>query len=68
MRKYYLGIDIGSVFVALVFLDENKCIVHKDYAFHGGKVAITLAGMLHEKYLHYFNRFTGLVNTLEEGK
>jgi predicted CoA-substrate-specific enzyme activase len=38
-RKYYLGVDIGSVSLSLVLLDEDFTVIHSSYLFHNGRLA-----------------------------
>ena len=38
LRKKYLGIDVGSVSVSLVLLDEHKKVIKAYYAFHKGQI------------------------------
>jgi predicted CoA-substrate-specific enzyme activase len=45
-KKYFLGIDIGSVSIAMALLDEEFGVFHTDYAFHKGQVAETLLKLL----------------------
>ncbi len=49
-RKYYLGVDIGSVSMAIVLLDKEFTVVHSSYTFHNGRLAENL-----EKELHRVN-------------
>ncbi len=46
-KDHYLGIDIGSVSIALALLNEELRIVHTSYAFHNGQLAESLAKSLH---------------------
>ncbi len=41
-RKYYLGVDIGSVSLAIVLLDEKFAVIHSSYSFHNGRIAENL--------------------------
>ncbi|MGM0451708.1 MAG: acyl-CoA dehydratase activase [Thermodesulfobacteriota bacterium] len=41
-----VGIDIGSVTVAMVTLAPDKTVVDRAYAFHGGKISETFTDML----------------------
>ncbi len=43
---HYLGIDIGSVSIGLVLIDERKTILHHEYLFHYGNIASLLAERL----------------------
>jgi activator of 2-hydroxyglutaryl-CoA dehydratase len=45
-QQHYLGIDIGSVSLSLVLIDENKHILHHEYLFHYGNIASLLAERL----------------------
>ena len=45
MRDKYLGIDIGSVSVAVVVTDEERRIVSSAYAFHNGQINKTLLSL-----------------------
>jgi len=38
-EKRYLGIDIGSVSLSLVLMNEQKKILHQEYLFHYGNIA-----------------------------
>jgi len=38
LRKNYLGIDVGSVSVSLVLLDEQMKVIKTYYAFHKGQI------------------------------
>jgi predicted CoA-substrate-specific enzyme activase len=44
--KNYLGIDIGSVTISIVKIDENKKIVQSKYIFHEGQVVNELKELL----------------------
>jgi predicted CoA-substrate-specific enzyme activase len=46
-RKYYLGVDIGSVSMAVVLLDEEFAVIHSSYSFHNGRLAENLKKKLH---------------------
>lgn len=41
-RNYYLGIDIGSVSMAVAVLDSEFDIIHSSYCFHNGRLAENL--------------------------
>lgn len=41
-RKKYLGIDIGSVSMSIVVLDEESALIHSSYTFHNGRLAENL--------------------------
>jgi predicted CoA-substrate-specific enzyme activase len=41
-RKYYLGVDVGSVSMAIVLLDEEFTVIHSSYSFHNGQLAENL--------------------------
>ena len=41
-----LGIDIGSVALSIVTVDEKGTVIHSDYEFHRGDIANTLLKML----------------------
>ena len=43
---HYLGIDIGSVSIGLVLIDERRQILHHEYLFHYGNIAQILAERL----------------------
>ena len=45
-RKYCLGIDIGSVSIALALLDDTMQVVDTAYAFHGGQLTENLSALL----------------------
>ncbi len=45
--KYYLGVDIGSVSMAIVLLDNEFTVVHSSYSFHNGQLAENLEKELH---------------------
>jgi predicted CoA-substrate-specific enzyme activase len=45
-RSHYLGIDIGSVAIALTLVDEQKKILHTSYAFHNGRIKENLSRLL----------------------
>lgn len=38
-RKYFLGVDIGSVSMAVVLIDEEFTVIHSSYSFHNGRLA-----------------------------
>ena len=38
MRNHYLGIDIGSVAIAVTVIDEKRQIIHAFYDFHKGQI------------------------------
>ena len=40
------GIDIGSVALSLVLVDEEGTVVHASYQFHKGQIRETLRSML----------------------
>ncbi|MCY1723303.1 acyl-CoA dehydratase activase [Prolixibacteraceae bacterium Z1-6] len=44
----YIGIDIGSVAIALAILDSRKQIVHTAYAFHNGRIVENLQKLFHD--------------------
>jgi len=46
MKNNFLGIDIGSVSVAVAETDEDNRIIHSGYAFHNGRIAETLQTLL----------------------
>jgi len=48
MGNNYLGIDIGSVSVALALINENARILHVSYAFHKGRITESLQKLLRE--------------------
>jgi predicted CoA-substrate-specific enzyme activase len=41
-KKLFLGIDIGSVSIALALIDEEFRIVHSSYVIHNGQIAESL--------------------------
>lgn len=43
---HVVGIDIGSVALSLVVLDEKGAVIHSSYRFHQGAIADTLRSML----------------------
>jgi predicted CoA-substrate-specific enzyme activase len=45
-RKYYLGIDVGSVSITLALLDEDLHVIHTEYTFHKGQIAKILTELL----------------------
>ena len=44
--KYYLGIDIGSTTIKVVFLDESNNMLFSDYQRHYANIQETLAQLL----------------------
>lgn len=46
MRETFLGIDIGSVSVAIAVTDPSGHILHSGYAFHKGRITEILTGLL----------------------
>ena len=52
-RKYYLGVDIGSVSMAIVLLDKEFTVVHSSYTFHNGRLAENLEKELHPVNLNH---------------
>jgi predicted CoA-substrate-specific enzyme activase len=46
-RKYFLGLDIGSVSLAIVLLDKDFTVIHSSYSFHNGQLTETLRNELH---------------------
>ena len=48
MKKHYLGIDIGSVAIAIAVTDEHNQIIHTSYAFHNGQITKNLQNLLKE--------------------
>ena len=49
MKTYPVaGIDIGTVSIAFVLLDENGRVIHKDYRIHHGNVHTALKDLLHK--------------------
>ncbi|MFZ2286271.1 MAG: acyl-CoA dehydratase activase, partial [Bacteroidales bacterium] len=46
MKSNFLGIDVGSVSVAVAETDENNRVVHTGYDFHKGRIAETLQNLL----------------------
>ncbi len=47
LNKKSLGIDIGSVAIAIAILDNNKKILHTAYSFHRGQIVENLRKLLH---------------------
>jgi predicted CoA-substrate-specific enzyme activase len=47
-RENFLGIDIGSVSVAIAVTDRRGKILHTGYSFHRGRIPETLYGLLGE--------------------
>jgi predicted CoA-substrate-specific enzyme activase len=47
-RKQTLGIDIGSVTIAVALMDNNKRILHTSYIFHNGQIHENLLKLLRE--------------------
>ena len=48
MKNYYLGIDIGSVSIALSVIDGDGRIITTSYAFHKGQIVKNLVRLLSE--------------------
>ena len=48
MNDYYLGIDIGSVSISLVVIDDHNRINYSAYAFHNGRLSENLRKILKE--------------------
>lgn len=46
VEKKYLAIDVGSVAISIVILNQKKEIIDKAYDFHEGKIAAKLIQML----------------------
>ncbi len=46
MKNYYLGIDIGSVSIAIAVIDGDGRIFHTSYVFHKGQIFGNLAKLL----------------------
>jgi predicted CoA-substrate-specific enzyme activase len=46
MKNYYLGIDIGSVSIAIAVIDDHDRIIHTSYTFHKGQIAESLLKLL----------------------
>ncbi len=46
MRSQVVGIDIGSVALSLILLDEQGTILHTSYQFHQGQIREALRAML----------------------
>ena len=42
MKNYYLGIDIGSVAIGIVVIDDSNLVIFHSYTFHKGKIAENL--------------------------
>ena len=47
VKNKSLGIDIGSVSIAIAIIDHNKKIVFTAYAFHKGQIFASLNRLLH---------------------
>jgi predicted CoA-substrate-specific enzyme activase len=47
-RRHFLGIDIGSVSISVVVIDEAAGVIHTSYAFHRGQIAEQLDKALDE--------------------
>ena len=47
-KKNFLGIDIGSVAIAIAITDEHNRIIHTSYAFHNGQITKNLQNLLSE--------------------
>ena len=45
-EKYYLGIDIGSVSISLVLINQKKQIIQSDYHIHKGNISSALIKQL----------------------
>lgn len=56
-----LGIDIGSVALSLVIIDENGTVINSSYQFHQGAISETLHPMLDNIDIH---RVGGIAMTL----
>ena len=48
VKTQYLGIDIGSVAIAVALVDENRQILHTSYVFHNGRIKENLFALLGE--------------------
>jgi len=48
MRNLYLGIDIGSVAIALVVINEEKQVLYRFYEFHHGQILEKLSDSLNK--------------------
>ena len=48
MNKYYLGIDIGSVAIAIAVIDDREKILHTSYNFHKGQILEKLSIFLNK--------------------
>ena len=46
LGRHYLGIDIGSVSLGYVLIDQDKTILHQGYLFHHGNIYGLLKGTL----------------------
>ena len=55
MKKYKVGIDIGSTTIKLVVLDDNNNIVFKDYRRHRSNIQETLLGLIKDAKLNIGN-------------
>jgi activator of 2-hydroxyglutaryl-CoA dehydratase len=48
MKNYCLGIDIGSVTIAIAMMDEHNRIIHTGYSFHKGQITENLLKLLED--------------------
>jgi predicted CoA-substrate-specific enzyme activase len=46
MRENFLGIDVGSVSVAIALIDRHDQVLHTGYAFHKGRIPKALFSLL----------------------
>ena len=58
---HIVGIDIGSVALSLVLINEKATVVNTSYQFHSGAIAETLRVMLGNPDI---NRIGGIAMTL----
>ncbi|MCI0523213.1 MAG: acyl-CoA dehydratase activase, partial [Bacteroidales bacterium] len=49
MKNTFLGIDVGSVAVSVVLLDEHHQVGHYGYKFHKGQIANSLLTLLRDQ-------------------
>ena len=48
MKNYTLGIDAGSVAIAIVLINENNQIIYSSYTFHKGRIREKLTELFNE--------------------
>ncbi len=68
-RKYYLGVDVGSVSVDIAVLDESSAIVDAKYVRHGGRPIQVAGQLLRETVDEYgIDNFIGVAATGNAGR